>query len=120
MNSPRYYRWVRDVYDALELYIAPEAGARLEAGRYTNVNFSDVSTGVGGGVSDGYARFQITLDEGLRCEAIFCWKREPTTAFVARRLIDAYDQLRNPGAHRPLRLPNDIDDLLKDIRSPRR
>jgi hypothetical protein len=117
VTSSRYCRWVRGVYDALELYITPEAGTRLGAGRYTNVEFADVpANAVDAAGSDGYARFDVTLDAERRCNTIVCWKREPTTTLVARRLIEAYGELRD-ATRRPFRTPHDTNDLLKDIHS---
>jgi hypothetical protein len=114
LTYKRYCRWARGVYDALELYITPEAGLRLGRGRYSNVLFTHMMANGSVG-NDGFVRFEITLaDGGWHRNPVFHWSTEHDVSLVARRLIETYAELRTSHEHHTFRAPLNVDDLLRD------
>jgi hypothetical protein len=95
LTYTKYCRWAKGVYNALDLYITPEAGPRLGRGRYANVTFTHgMANGSVG--NEGFVRFEIALnDGGWHRNPTVHWSTEPDMTLVARRLLETYAELRN-------------------------
>lgn len=98
LTYAKYCRWAKGVYNALDLYITPEAGARLGRGRYANVTFTHAMANGSVG-NEGFVRFEITLqDGGWHRNPTVHWSTEPDMTLVARRLLETYAELRQAHA----------------------